>query len=194
MRNIKLVLEQHFGVLQSPTPTDLKRAFDEADISMRELEPHLGEPGVYPYGRKPLFTSDEVEVIVMNWAVGRVCAPHDHGRSFGWIRVVTGSVLNTLYTLDQDDKPVAFKSVLEPTGSFMFAPRSAIHSMGSVGNQRTVTLHAYAPCIHGMIVYDLAKCAACVVSDDCGAWWPSDQRQLVKEIKLAQGLHSGGGR
>ncbi|KAF0825367.1 Cysteine dioxygenase Dlit [Cytobacillus firmus] len=40
------------------------------------------------------------------------------------------------------------------------------------------------PPITGMKVYDLEKCAACVVSEDCGAWWPEEQRQKVREIQL----------
>ena len=34
-----------------------------------------------------------------------------------------------------------------------------------------------------MIVYDLEKCAACVVSDNCGAWWPEEQNEKVKVIQ-----------
>ncbi|WP_236561071.1 hypothetical protein [Pontibacillus sp. HMF3514] len=49
-----------------------------------------------------------------------------------------------------------------------------------------VTLHLYAPPITGMMVYDLETCAACVVSDDCGAWWPEKLREKVKEIQLRQ--------
>lgn len=56
--------------------------------------------------------------------------------------------------------------------------------MAEAGNTGLITLHLYAPPITGMKVYDLEKCAACVVSDDCGAWWPDDLRQQVKEIKL----------
>ncbi len=54
------------------------------------------------------------------------------------------------------------------------------------GNKGLLTLHLYAPPISGMKVYDLEKCAACVVSDDCGAWWPEDQKQRLKVIQLNQ--------
>jgi cysteine dioxygenase len=56
--------------------------------------------------------------------------------------------------------------------------------MSSSNNTDMVTLHLYSPPITGMIVYDLQKCAACVVSDDCGAWWPEEQYQRLKEIQL----------
>lgn len=148
------------------------------------LSPFAGDPGTYPYGRRPLYSANGVEAIVMNWAADRQCAPHDHGRSFGWIHVVSGQINHVLHTLDQDDFPVAFATRTEPTGTLMFAPRGAIHSMGNLTGGPTLTLHLYAPPIQEMRVWDLERCAMCVVSDDCGAWWPDDQRQRLREIKL----------
>lgn len=176
---------ERFQKLRRPTPDQLKQALIDVRATESELLPHIGEPGIYPYGRKPVFASEHVEVIAMNWAVGRECAPHDHGRSFGWIQVVCGDVDHQLYTLDQDDIPIAFGQRHESTGTVMFAPRGAVHSMGNANTGRTVTLHAYAPPIDGMLVYDLSRCAACVVSNDCGAWWPDDQRQRLRVLRLA---------
>lgn len=133
-----------------------------------------------------IFSTPEIEVLVMNWAARRECAPHDHGASFGWVHVMAGTVTHTLFTLDRDGIPVPFGSRLEHAGSRYFAPRSLVHSMGNPQDDLTVTVHVYCPPITGMKVCDLSRCAACVVSDDCGAWWPDDQRQLVREIKLAR--------
>ena len=69
-------------------------------------------------------------------------------------------------------------------GKYFFAPKKVIHKMKASNNTEMVTLHLYSPPITGMIVYDLEKCAGCVVSDDCGAWWPDEQYQKLKEIKL----------
>jgi cysteine dioxygenase len=175
---------KRFGKLRRPSPDQLKEALTDLHADESELLPHLGEPGIYPYGRKPVFASDHVEVIAMNWAVGRECAPHDHGRSFGWIQVVCGTIEHTLHTLDQDDRPVAFGHRREPEGTVMFAPRNAVHSMANGHDGRTVTLHVYAPPIDGMVVYDLQRCLACVVANDCGAWWPVEQRQRLRVMRL----------
>ncbi|WP_367136070.1 cysteine dioxygenase family protein [Saccharothrix sp. HUAS TT1] len=181
-------VQEKLGNLRRPDPAQLKQATLDLNADLDALTPHLGEPGIYPYGRKPLFSNGVVEAIVMNWAADRECAPHDHGRSFGWIQVVSGTIDHRLYTLDQDDIPTPFAERVENTGSFMFAPRGAVHSMGNRNGDVTVTLHVYAPPIAGMVVYDLEKCAACVVADDCGAWWPEDQRQRLREIKLSRRL------
>lgn len=53
-----------------------------------------------------------------------------------------------------------------------------------------VTLHVYSPPIKGMMVYDIEACAACVVSDDCGAWWPDELKQKVREYKLQKSIQN----
>jgi cysteine dioxygenase len=179
-------LETAFSGLRKPTPQELSAAWVSVAATAKEILPYAGDPGVYPYGRKKLFATDEVEILVMNWAPGRDCAPHDHGHSFGLIDVVMGAVRHTLYTLDQDDVPVAYLEREEAEGTSYFAARSMIHSMGNRDGHPTVTAHVYAPPIAGMKVYDLQRCAACIVSNDCGAWWPDEQRQRVKEIRLTR--------
>ncbi|MDE3724094.1 cysteine dioxygenase family protein [Nocardiopsis sp. N85] len=174
----------HFSPLTSPGPEALAAAWDAVAPTVPEILPLAGPPGVYPYGRKVIFASDDVEIIVMNWAARRMCAPHDHGASFGWVNILAGEVEHTLYTLDQNDFPVSYLKRREKSGSRYFAARGMVHSMGNSSDDLTLTVHVYAPPIHGMKVYDLEKCAACVVSDDCGAWWPEDQRQILREIRF----------
>lgn len=161
-------------------------AWSRAAISMADVTPWLGDPGVYPYGRKKIFDTPEVEILVMNWAGGRDCAPHDHGSSLGWVHVLAGTVNHTIYTLDQRDAPVASGTRVERAGTLFFAPRGLVHAMGNPTDETTVTVHIYSPPITGMKVFDLEKCAACVVSDDCGAWWPDEQRQIVQILKLGR--------
>jgi cysteine dioxygenase len=173
-----------FADLRTPTPEQLAAALTRCRPTAAELAEHAGEPGVFPYGRRALLRTDHVELMVMNWAVGRMCAPHDHGGSFGVIRVVSGEAAHELYTLDQLDRPVRYLCRQERAGSQYVAARGMIHAMGNATRQPMLTVHAYSPPITGMIVYDLLRCAACVVSDDCGAWWPAERRQIVREIRL----------
>ncbi|MFY4774346.1 hypothetical protein [Metabacillus sp. RGM 3146] len=83
--------------------------------------------------------------------------------------------------------PSGLKNILtkkEPKGRTFFAPKKYVHKMGSAGNDRLVTLHLYSLLITGMKVYDLEKCAACIVADDCGVWWPEEQKQIMMDLKL----------
>lgn len=177
-------IRSEFLNLQKPNPLELKKAIENLNVKREELTPYLEDPEFKPYGRKLLFSNDDVEILVMNWANKNVCAPHDHGNSFGYVFVIEGDSTHTLYTLDQNDIPQEYLTRVERKNTKFFAPKHMIHSMENKSDSSLITLHIYSPPITNMKVYDLEKCAVCVVSDDCGAWWPDEQRQLLEEIKL----------
>lgn len=169
--------------LKSPSITELKSALLQLHLTLDDLaqlpEPSKGKP----YNRKLLYKNEEVELLVMNWSQLE-CAPHDHGNSHGWIQVLSGTSLNSVYEVNGNGLPSELFHEYHHKGRYFYAPKKAIHKMQASNNTDLVTLHLYSPPITGMIVYDLQKCAACVVSDDCGAWWPDEQYQKVKEIQL----------
>ncbi|MEH7276426.1 cysteine dioxygenase [Neobacillus vireti] len=169
--------------LKNPSKAELKKALLQLNITVNDLadlpEPSAGKP----YNRKLLYKNSEVELLVMNWSQLE-CAPHDHGNSHGWIHVLSGISLNSVYEVKGTGLPTELFHEYHLQGNSFFAPKKAIHKMEASNHSDLVTLHLYSPPITGMIVYDLDKCAACVVSDDCGAWWPDEQYQKVKEIKI----------
>lgn len=121
----------------------------------------------------------------MNWS-DLECAPHDHGDSHGWIQVLNGTSINSVYEVKNNKLPKELFKEYHQQGQLFFAPKKGVHKMQADDPDGLVTLHLYSPPISEMKVYDLEKCAACVVSDDCGAWWPDDQRQKIKEIQLSK--------
>ncbi|KGX90664.1 cysteine dioxygenase [Pontibacillus marinus] len=178
-------LENVLGSLRSPSKEQLKKALQDMNISLGEVEQELQSPDGNPYYRKLLYGNDEVELLVMNWSQLE-CAPHDHGNSYGWIQVLNGITKNTVYEVRENQLPQELFSEEKQQGKLFFAPKKGVHKMKDEGGSGLVTLHLYAPPIKGMMVYDLEACAACVVSDDCGAWWPEELREKVKEIQFRQ--------
>ncbi|PMC39110.1 hypothetical protein CJ195_03995 [Bacillus sp. UMB0899] len=176
-------LDGILGKLQNPTSEQLKDALLEANVQLKELQPELGTSKGKPYYRKLIYQNEHVELLVMNWSELE-CAPHDHGHSFGWIQVLDGTAKNTVYKVNGDTLPLELFTEFQEQGKAFFAPKNGVHKMSVSNDGKLVTLHLYSPPITGMKVYDLKKCAACIVSDDCGAWWPEASRQKVKEIKL----------
>lgn len=169
--------------LKNPTKAELKDALLQLNIRLDDLV-HLPEPVEgKPYNRELLYKNDEVELLVMNWSQLE-CAPHDHGNSFGWIQVLSGTSRNSVYEVNGNGLPIELFHADHQKGTYFYAPKKAIHKMKAYSHTDLVTLHLYSPPITGMIVYDLPKCAACIVSDDCGAWWPDEQYQKVKEIRF----------
>ncbi|MCM3724757.1 cysteine dioxygenase family protein [Neobacillus cucumis] len=180
---IKNVLD----TLKKPSKAQLKDALLKLDIKLKDFddlpEPSLGKP----YNRKLLFKNEEVEMLVMNWS-HLECTPHDHGNSHGWIQVLSGTSLNSVYEMSGTGLPAELFREYHHQGKYFYAPKNAIHKMQASNQTDLVTLHLYSPPITGMKVYNLEKCAACVVSDDCGAWWPDEQHQKVKEIQLKNNI------
>jgi cysteine dioxygenase len=169
--------------LENPSQAQLKDALLRINVTLDDFK-HLPDPADgKPYNRKLLYKNGEVELLIMNWSELE-CAPHDHGQSHGWIQVISGTSKNTVYEVTPNHLPTELFHEYHQEGNYFYAPKKGIHTMKASLNTNLVTLHLYSPPIKGMMVYDLEKCAACVVSDDCGAWWPDEQVQKVKEIKL----------
>jgi cysteine dioxygenase len=178
-------ISEAFGPLTSPSTSELRAAIEACRLTIDDLGPHLQDPAGHPYGRKPLLVDHpHVELLVMTWARGMECAPHDHGsRSWGWVLVVAGTATHTVFTLDKGGRPVPGEPKPVKAGAFLFTRVGLVHSMGNLTREPLVTVHAYAPPITGMTVYDLGRCAKCPVRDGCGAWWPQDQQRLL-EVQL----------
>ncbi|MFC0526049.1 cysteine dioxygenase family protein [Pontibacillus salicampi] len=171
------------GGLADIKSDDLKEALLALEATPEDLKPHLETAQGKPYYRTLLYQDEQVELLVMNWSQLE-CAPHDHGESYGWVQVVDGASLHTVYEVKDNKLPEELFEERQEKGNLFFAPKKGVHKMKDAGGTGLMTLHLYAPPISGMIVYDLNVCAACIVSDDCGAWWPEETRQKVKEIKL----------
>lgn len=174
---------KYLDALKTPSAKELKKALESMDIRLEDLLPYLQSADGKPYYRKLLYQNNEVELLVMNWS-DIECAPHDHGSSIGWIQVLNGDSENTIFKVKENQLPAELFAEVKSKGSFFFARKRGVHKMKSAGKENLVTLHLYSPPITGMKVYDLEKCAACVVSDDCGAWWPEESRQKMREIQF----------
>lgn len=175
--------QQVLGSLKNPSKTEMREALININITVDDMEHILQSPNEKPYYRKLLYKSEEVELLVMNWSELE-CAPHDHGNSQGWIQVLNGTSVNSVYEVDGNTLPRELFKQYHQRGRFFYAPKKGVHKMQAADERGLVTLHLYSPPITGMKVYDLEKCAACIVSDDCGAWWPEEMHHKINEIKL----------
>lgn len=166
------------------SPETLKQLILSLNPSIEDAYSWLRDPEDKPYGRALIYADNDFEIIVMTWSRNLPSLPHDHGSSYGWVKILSGSVVHTLYRHSEQGVPTVAKRVVEPTGAMLYAPPGLIHTMESATPDETVvTLHFYAPPIHGMRVFDLERIRACIVSDDCGAWWP-DRQHFIQELPI----------
>ncbi|MDN4523166.1 cysteine dioxygenase [Fictibacillus fluitans] len=173
-----------FGSLLKPSSRQLFTALKQLDARLEDVFPFLKEPDNKPYGRQMIYQNDHLEILLMQWSSSMDCSPHDHGQSYGWVQVISGSSDHSIYEIPSDSLPRERVKRKEKSGSFLNVGKGMIHKMGSAGEEPLITLHVYSPPISGMKVYDLNKCAVCIVSEDCGAWWPEEQKQMLKTLQL----------
>jgi uncharacterized NAD(P)/FAD-binding protein YdhS/predicted metal-dependent enzyme (double-stranded beta helix superfamily) len=134
-----------------PTIADLHRSLSEATLDLADILPHAAchRDG---YVRTLIAKTDRFESLVMCWMPGQKSPIHDHGGAACGVRVIQGSVTETLYTLGADGFADAFRRRVFHAGDVLSADNDALHSLGNlvVARRRNrpvalVTLHVYAP-------------------------------------------------
>lgn len=133
-----------------------------------------------PYGRRVLLATDRVEAMIARWTRGVPCAPHDHGGSYGAVRVLQGEALHTLWRIEGAEL-VEVSTERVRAGDVMSVGPEVVHSMIDAGAEAPlVTLHLYVDPIEHMVVYDRQDRRTLVVDGGCGAWIPHDAPELIR--------------
>lgn len=161
---------------------DLARTIPELRAPRR---PPPGEP----YWRAPLHRTEALEIVLMCFGPARDWLPHDHGGSAGWVYVLEGRGEHVLFAFAGDGALREQRREELSAGDLIFMPHGTIHTLGPAAD-RLSTIFAYAPPISGMGVYDPCAGRGCIVSDDCGAWWPALPEQLVREFRFTPRDHA----
>jgi cysteine dioxygenase len=162
-----------------------------ADIArtVPELRVTRPPPPGEPYWRSHLYRTAALEIVLMRFGEARDWLPHDHGGSAGWVYVLEGRGEHVLYAFAGDGALRERRREHLNAGDLVFMPHGTIHTLGPAGDGLS-TVFAYAPPISGMGVYDPRAGRGCIVSDDCGAWWPTLPEQLVREFRFTPHDHA----
>jgi len=132
----------------------------------------------HPYGRRPLFSNDLLEVMVATWTPGVSCAPHDHGGSFGVVRVLRGRSCHRVWKVEDGELSI-HKQEHVGVGGVMVCGSDMVHSMGDDGDDESlITLHLYTRSIFHMVVYDQMNTSTLVVDGQVGAWIPDEPSMI----------------
>lgn len=133
-----------------------------------------------PYERFILAASDQCEVMVAKWRANSPCAPHDHGRSKGWVFFLKGNFTETSYKFANMNLNALSQQTYR-AGDRTEIQTQDIHSC--VSETEGLTLHVYYPKISYMKVYDAENKCTYVVDDKCGAWRPESSKDILKFYK-----------
>ena len=148
-----------------------------APALLRDLE---NPDAANPYGRNVIFESPMLECMVATWTPNLPCNPHDHGGSWGAVRVLRGRALHQIWNV-QDGALIERKQHTASVGDVLACGPSLVHSMGDDAESSTLmTLHLYTKAIDHMIVYDVEANHTHIVDGSCGAWVPAPDSGLLR--------------
>lgn len=142
----------------------------------------------HPYGRNVIHACDVLECMVATWTRDNPCSPHDHGGSYGAVRVLQGQARHRIWSVE-DDRLHEVRQHPAVPGDVLACGPSMVHSMGDDNQPRgLVTLHLYTTAIDHMVVYDPTAHVTHVVEGSCGAWVPSQASGMLRSS--TPGIHS----
>lgn len=146
-------IKEAFQYLFKPTMQEIKEAISSLGELQHSLTNDIVEPSNMAYGRKVMFRSDTVEIILVHVPAFKQTLIHNHGESVCCALVVEGTLSNVDYQLDFGGYP----SILSENGviqnQYFLSPRDQIHQMQNREDKRLITFHVYTPPLSKMEVY-----------------------------------------
>ncbi|WJH33324.1 cysteine dioxygenase family protein [Paenibacillus sp. CC-CFT747] len=142
--------ENKLAGLCHPTLEELRQALSSLDLTPEQTSPYVTEPDRFPYGRRVIFRSKDVEAVVLHFPPYVKTAIHNHGEAIGCACVLQGTILNTVYKVGAYGfaEPQENQEVTE--GQWLFAPYSQIHALSNPSDRPAVSVHLYSPPLEGI--------------------------------------------
>jgi Cysteine dioxygenase type I len=184
LQSLKQSLEQASSTTAHPlTAEDVMEILGRNLPDWSEIEPLV--PHDNPYGRVTLFENEVFEVMIGCWDEGNWCDAHDHGPSVGAVYAYMGEIEHTSYALhdgvlEATERCCLSKDDLMPLGLGM------IHSLTNIRSREPfVGLHVYSPPTSNVRVFHIATGDIYHVTNDQGAWVPTDPKKIKHIEKKA---------
>lgn len=144
-----IALANLINSLQNARITQYKNVLEQAIISTEDIKKFSFFSDNF-YTRNLIFANDKFELIALCWKGLQRTPIHDHNGSDGWLRVVQGAVLETIYEWNKTSKKANLKKIISkeelgPGGTSHVNDDIGVHSICNHSNGETITIHLYAP-------------------------------------------------
>ena len=125
--------------------SQLERCVADAQLVEQDLLPweDFRHPVEDSYGRRLIWKSDFVELMVMSWIPGDFSAIHDHGTAHWGVVQSFGPATHSLFRLHGSQLEFDRQSDYRP-GQIQTVDHRLIHQMGNASGTPFVSLHVYA--------------------------------------------------
>lgn len=156
-----------------PTFEELQQWLAEARVGRADVEAYVKfRPGTYV--RTRVIRNAHVEMLVLCWRPGHYTSIHDHNGSYSSIRVLEGSMHETIYDYDAERGLCESESRAWTPGHVAVADIPDIHRIGNHEGSGgdLVTLHCYSPPFDVINTYQPG-------SREIGELRPEDPREIT---------------
>jgi len=126
------------------SPQRIREHILNAHLSAQDIQSwsNFNHSAVHSYGRKAVYESRYLEVMVMSWDPGDFSGIHDHGHAHWGAVQCFGEAEHSIYALDGETlRTIAVESC--PPNSVNAVTPELIHQMGNPGNSSFLSLHIY---------------------------------------------------
>ena len=109
------------------------------------------------YTRNCIFENEKFELILLCWEKDQITPIHDHGGEECWVKVINGTLKETLYKQDSSGlTQLITNTSVKGTISYMI-DFMGYHKLENISGQRAMSLHLYAKPIKKCNVFDDSK-------------------------------------
>ncbi len=109
------------------------------------------------YARNLVHKTAEFEIMLMCWHAGQRSSIHDHAGSLGGLKILQGSLTESLFQKAPNGMIKSLSSVDYTVGETRVEETSLIHQISNLQaeNERAISVHIYVPPLARMNVYSL---------------------------------------
>lgn len=134
----------------------LKNLVSRLDVGLEFLEGRL-EFCAEAYARNLVFKNELFEAVCLCWQDDQRTSIHNHGRSYGVVRVLQGTMREEIFRREAADRVLLTHTLDHAAGALAAAAVGMIHRLGNAGGigSRLVSLHFYAGPLDEMDIFDL---------------------------------------
>ena len=109
------------------------------------------------YTRNCIFENENFELILICWEKDQKTPIHDHDGEECWVKVIDGTLKETLYK-ETSGGPTQFKSSISEKGAISYMMDfMGYHKLENISDRRAMSLHLYAKPIKKCNVFDDQK-------------------------------------
>ena len=142
------------GCMSQLNKDQFNSCINAVDLSDCDFEPYSTWSDAC-YTRNCLYCDERYEVILICWEPGQQTPIHDHGGEECWVKIISGTIKETIYKPDATDTPVAISTnIAEPGHTSYMIDFMGCHRLENDSNQRAMSLHIYAKPIAQCNIYD----------------------------------------